>query len=372
MKKFLSLILAMAMCFTMVACSSDSADTSADTSAAVSADTSADDAASDIVEDVVESLGDEVDYSEILVCYCPPTLADTFLATTAELVGQYCEEYGMEFYATSGEFDIATQIAQTENYIAMGADVIICQPVDEDAFSGVIADCAAQDIRVLYLPSIPTAYDVDAAYMSLDDVQGWLTVQMAMEWVDQTYPDAGEGEIKVALLTQSQNATQVLRCDTMRAGILADSRFELVFEKEAEDTVVGQTAIEEALAVNPDLKLVLSFGDAMAIGANSAFMADSTLDKSTIAVFGATYTDDGGYLVDLSATDESVLRGLVTFGEGDAYYSGMADACADLLSGTIGLNSNTEIYCEHNVYNTIGFTYDFDGAAYNAADYSFS
>lgn len=364
MKKFLSLILALAMCCTMVACSSDTA--SSDSS------TDAENTANDIVGDVVESLGDDVDYSDMLVCYCPPTLADTFLATTAELVGQYCEEYGMQFYATSGEFDIATQIAQTENFIAMGADVIICQPVDEDAFSGVIADCEAQGIRVLYLPSIPTAYDVDASYMSLDDVQGWLTVQMAMAWADENMPNAGDGEIKVALLTQSQNATQVLRCDTMRDGINADPRFTLVFEKEAEDTVAGQTAIEEALATNPDLNLVLCFGDAMAIGANSAFMADSTLDKSTIAVFGATYTDDGGYLVDLSATNESVLRGLVTFGEGDSYYSGMADACKSLIDGDITPNSNTEIYCAHDVYNTIGYSYDFDSASYDADFFSFN
>ena len=50
------------------------------------------------------------------------------------------------------------------------------------------------------------------------------------------------------------------------------------------------------------------------VGANSAFLVESEVDLTKVACFGGSYSDAGADLIEQSKTNESVVRGLVSFG----------------------------------------------------------
>ncbi len=301
-------------------------------------------------------------YEGKLITYCPPTLSDPFLAATAEKIEQYATELGMEFVATEGNFDIATQIQQIENFVTMGSDLIIAQPVDVAAYETVIAKAREMDVKVMFIADDPT-YDVEGSFMSVEQVQGEMVGQMASAWIDETFPDAGEGEIKVALLQNIDRPSTQVRCDAIKDTILADPRCTVVFEKAGiPGSDDAQTAVDEALALDREINLVLTFDEVQAIGANASIMANTSLDKSKIAVFGGNLTDAGVSLIEDSETDASVVRGLVSFGEGDAYYEDMVAAICSILDEEVPVN--TPFFAQHIAVNSVGYESSFDPAEY--------
>jgi ABC-type sugar transport system substrate-binding protein len=291
-------------------------------------------------------------------------LADGFLASIAEKVGEYCVEKGMKFIDADGEFNITVQIRQIENFIAMGADMIMAQPVDLSAFEPVITEARSRGIKILFIADDPP-YDYDGSFMSVDTIQGQMVAEMASTWLDAAFPNAGKGEIKVAVLTMNDRPAALERSESIKKNIKADPRCTVVFEKAGLSTLdTAQTAMDECLALHKDINVVLCFDEVMALGANASVMADASLDKSNIGVFGGNITDVGYQIVAQSATNESVLRGLVTFGQGDEYYQDMADAIAKVLMVEVPIN--TPFFAKHQTFNTVGHESSFDPTEYAA------
>lgn len=361
MKKLLSLVLALIMVLALAACGGT-------TESETPADTQPAETGNDVAADT-QSDGDGNDgtaaYAGYKVGFCPPTLTDSWLALIAEKVGYYCEQEGIEFITTEGEGDITVQIQQMENFIAMGCDVIIAQPVNLDAYQSAVEEARKQGIKVVFWADDPP-YDVEACYLSVAEVQGSMCGEMAITWADQTFgADAEDGSVKVAWLTTQYDDRPDAknRQDAMIAAIADDPRFEVVFRKDNLTNPNDCTdAMNECLALYPDINVVFTFSDAHAVGANAAVMADKSLDYSKIAIFGASATDEALTLVDQSATNDSVLRGLVMFGDGDAYFQGGAEVIMGVIDGTIPLNS--AFFCDHTAYNSFGFVSSFNAEEY--------
>lgn len=300
-----------------------------------------------------------------LITYCPPTLGDAFLAGTAEKVKQYVGEMGMDMQVAEGEFNISVQLQAFENFISMGSDLIICQPVDVGAMEPVVTEARSNGVKVMFLADDPS-FDCDGYFLSVDAVQGQMVAEMASTWIDTTFPDAADGEIKVAILGINDRPSALDRCNAIKENIEADSRCTVVFEKYSiSDSVAAQTAMDECLAMYQDINVILSFDENGCIGANARIMSDASLDKSRIACFGGNITETGYALVDQSKTNESVVRGLVTFGEGDAYYQDIAAAIAQILRNEVP--ENTAFFARHEAYNTVGYVSTFDPVEYAAS-----
>ncbi|MDR3280987.1 MAG: sugar ABC transporter substrate-binding protein [Synergistaceae bacterium] len=345
MKRLLALTLALVTVFTLAACSGSS-------SAAVAA--------------TGNNTGSALPYAGKKVGYCPPTLTDSWLALIAEKIGYYCTLDGIEFIATEGQGDITVQIQQTENFIAMGCDVIIAQPVNLDAFRSVVEEARSKGIKVIFWADDPP-YEVEGSYMSVDEIQGKLCGEMAIAWANQTFPkDAANGGIKVAWLTTQYDdrPSAKNRQDAMIAAIAGDPRFEVVFRKDNLTLPNECTdAMNECLALNPDINVIFTFSDAHAIGANAGVMADKSLDYSKIAIFGGSSTAEALALVDQSVNNDSVIRGLVLFGQGDDYFIGGANAIKGIIDGTVPLNS--AFFCDHTAYNHFGYVSNFNAEEYS-------
>jgi|GEM_PF-2056932 len=354
MRTGLSFVLALMLLFALAACASTPTETSAPP------------AETGVQETEAAATPGTLAYEGYKVGYCPPTLTDSWLATIAEKVGYYCEAQGIEFLATEGQGDITVQIQQIENFISMGCDIVIAQPVNLDAYESVVKEARDHGVKVVFWADDPT-YDVEACYLSVAEVQGSMCGEMAISWGDQVFgKDAEAGSIKVAWLTTQYDDRPDAknRQDAMIEAIADDPRFEVVFRKDNLTNPNDCTdAMNECLALNPDINVVFTFSDAHAIGANAAVMADKSLDYTKIAIFAATATDEGREMVDQSATDNgSVIRGLVTFGEGDSYFKGGAEAIMGVIDGTVPLNS--VFFCDHEAYNSFGYVSSFDAEEY--------
>jgi ABC-type sugar transport system substrate-binding protein len=92
----------------------------------------------------------------------------------------------------------------------------------------------------------------------------------------------------------------------------------------AEMFQAGQTAMQNVLTTNPDVKLVLAYASDGGVGASQAIMdeyakgAGSVIeDLSKVAVFGVGMFGPEGDAIVASSKGDGVFRGAVAFGGGD-------------------------------------------------------
>jgi ABC-type sugar transport system substrate-binding protein len=291
-----------------------------------------------------------------IVGYCPPSLSDSWLALNAREYESLFTAAGYKFVSSDGQFNISTQMEQMENFAAMGASVVLAQPVNVAAYEPVVKTLRDKGTKVVFIADVPD-YDVDGGYLTDEEAIGKMVANMAIAWMDKEYPDAEPGSVHVAALTLRERPSAAIRCDAMLETLKADERVQVVYEKENVSlTPEGLDATKEALALDKDIKLVVSFNDALLIGANSAFLVENDIDKSKVACFGGSYSDAGQQLIDQSETNESVVRGLVSFG--DDYFQRMFDLCESALNGDIPVN--TFKFSNLIPVNSVGFVSDYD------------
>jgi ABC-type sugar transport system substrate-binding protein len=292
---------------------------------------------------------------ELIVGYCPPSLSDSWLALNAREYDTLFSERGYKFVSSDGQFNISTQIQQMENFGAMGTSIVLAHPVNVEAYEPVVTSLRENGSVVVAIADIPE-YDVDAGYLTDEEVIGEMVAEMAIAWLDKEFPDAEAGSVHVAALTLRERPSAAVRCDAMINTLLEDERVQLVYEKENVTlTPEGLDAVKEALALDKSINLVIAFNDALLVGANSAFSVENEIDLSKVACFGGSYSDAGEELVKQSETNESVVRGLVSFG--DDYFTRMVDLCEEALNGEIPIN--TFRYSNLIPVNSVGYVSDY-------------
>jgi len=344
MKKLVALTIAFVMLFALTACASNTGSTN--TGAPAPGESS-----------------NALPYAGVKIGYCPVTLNNSLLKWIADTLTFYCAELGIEVIATEGEANIATQITQMENFIAMGCDIIIAHPTNLDAAETVVNQARAQGIKVLFWANDPP-YEVEAVHIDNAGYMGTMCGEMALKWADDTFgKDVPAGSIKVCWLRTEYDDRPAAktRQDAMVDTVLADPRFQVVFTKDGiRNAQIANEAMNECLAQYPDINVIFAYDGGYAIGANSAIMADKSLDYSKIAIFSVSNEDPMMKLVDQSATnDDSVLRGLVTFG-GNTYITNAVKILTGLLDGTVPVNS--VYFADLISYNTIGYVSSYDPA----------
>ncbi|MFA9422081.1 MAG: sugar ABC transporter substrate-binding protein [Sedimentibacter sp.] len=291
-----------------------------------------------------------------IVGYCPPALSDSWLALNAREYDKLFTAAGYKFVSSDGQFNISTQIEQMENYAAMGASVVIAQPVNVAAYEPVVKALREKGTKVIFIADVPD-YDVDGGYLTDEKALGKMVANMAIAWMDKEYPDAEPGSVHVAALTLTERPSSAIRCAAMLEALTADPRVKIVYTKENISlTPEGLDATKEALALDKDIKMVVSFNDALLIGANSAFLVENDIDKSKVACFGGSYSEAGADLIKQSETNESVVRGLVDFG--DDYFERMFALCEGSLNGEIP--ENTFKFSDLIPVNSVGYVSDYD------------
>jgi ribose transport system substrate-binding protein len=99
-------------------------------------------------KDVVKSLPKEKK-SNLVIGYTTPIMGPPFLRQLIERLQQRCDEYGYTLIVQDGNGNIQTQIAQVEDFITQGVDVIIPNCLDITAMAPVMKKASEAGITVI-------------------------------------------------------------------------------------------------------------------------------------------------------------------------------------------------------------------------------
>lgn len=245
-----------------------------------------------------------------------PSVGNDFMLALTDSMQGALEEAGCKVQLDSSENDVTTQISQIENFTTMGCDAIVVWAVNGN---GVASSC--QKAVDAGIPVIAFAYEIPGATTSVisatDEAMAEMCVKLANDWINETYADAKDGEVKVYVMTSSTVPESVTRSEGLKA--IAENPKVTMIESEVEDqdnTDAARTLAENTLLANPDIDVMLCMNGTCAVGAESYVMsaASPVSDKSKFAIFCVDETEEIDAKILASENDESVLRGTVSMG----------------------------------------------------------
>ena len=300
MKKFLSVILALALVLGL--CSFAAAET----------------AGADLT-------GKKVGFSALM-------MSSEFFTDMSNQMQEYFESRGMEYSVADANGDPQTQIQTIENFVQMDMDYIICFVVDRVSITDALIRARNAGAFVIVIGTVLDDKEAADVCISISQYEsGVVEAELGAAWIEEHYPDAADGTVKVGILENSENEDAVARCNGLKTITELTTKAVIVEEHEttqAEGAAAGQNMAEMMLMNNPDLAVILTYGTDQGSGANEAAMANGSVDKDTFAVFTIDTAEFIRNKVRESASGESVLRGTVMLGEGTPM------TCYNLMDGT--------------------------------------
>jgi len=259
-------------------------------------------------------------------------MSSEFFTDMSNQMEAYFTERGMEYSVADAAGNAQTQIQTVENFVSMGMDYIICFVVDASSITDTLIKARESGAFIIVIGTVLDNKDAADVCISISQYEsGAVEAELASEWIDATFPDAEDGSIEVALLTNSENEDAVARCDGLRTIADINKKVTIVEEHEttqADGSVAGQNYAEMELMNHPNLKAILTYGTDQGAGANEAAMINGTINKDEFAVFTIDTAEFIRNKVIESASGESVLRGTVMLGEGTPM------TCYNLMDGS--------------------------------------
>jgi len=258
-------------------------------------------------------------------------------------------EYDVQVSSADGNAN--TQATQIENYTAMKANFLFVMAVEATSIVPKLEAAREAGVTILFAggdPGNENAYD---AVMKMNQfLSGAYAALMAKQWVDETYPDAAPGSIETVIFESTLNPEAVARSAGLKMisepylknekGEYLDATGEVVDEAnkidnpayspavnvvqvvQAEMFQAGQTAMQNVLTTNPNVKLVIAYAGDGGMGASQAIMDEYAKgagvsvieDVNKVAVFSVGMIGAEGPAVMDSSTGKGVFRGTVRFG----------------------------------------------------------
>ena len=182
MKKYTALILALAMILLLAACSSPAVTSAPTTSApTTSAQSAAQTGSTAAASGAAQSSAPAAGSDEIFVGFSLPTQSIERWVKDGENMKALCDKEGIKLVTQIANDDAGKQIAQCENLIAQGVDVLVIAPHDAEAAATIVEKAHAENIPVISYDRLILNAEVDY-YVSFDSVEvGRLQGKYALE-----------------------------------------------------------------------------------------------------------------------------------------------------------------------------------------------
>jgi ABC-type sugar transport system substrate-binding protein len=297
---------------------------------------------------------------EIIAVVLPSLDNPLMLGFQDAFKGAFGAHYDVQVASADG--NAVTQATQVENFTAMKVKFMFVMAVEPTSLVPKLVAARQTGVTVLFAggdPGDENAYD---AVMKMDQfLSGEYAALMAKQWVDTTYPDAAPGSIEAVLFVSTLNEEAVARSAGLRmisepylkdaTGAYIDATgvaisdasgnylagksdadrvanptyapaVKIVQVQQAEMFQAGQTAMQNILTTNPNVKLVIAYAGDGAMGASKAIMDEYgkgpglsvITDLKQVAVFGVGMIGGEGPAILDSASEKGVFRGTVRFG----------------------------------------------------------
>ena len=208
------------------------------------------------------------------------TQNNPFFVSLVEGAEQAAKEVGVELIVVDAGDDATKQVSDIEDLVSKNVSVLIVNPVDSDAVTGAVQVAVDSGVKVISVDRVVNNVEIDCQIAS-DNVAG---AEMATQYIVDTL---GEGTV-VAELQGVSGASAAIDRGTGFHNI-ADAKLDVVASQVANfDRTEGMSVMENILQANGDIKAVFAANDEMALGAVEAI---SGAGKS-IVVVGFDATDD--------------------------------------------------------------------------------
>ena len=269
-------------------------------------------------------------------------------------------EYDVQVASADGNAN--TQATQIENYTAMKPALMFVMAVEPTSLVPKLEAAREAGVQVLFAGGDPGSEDAYDSVMKMNQfLSGEYAALMAKQWVDKTYPDAAPGSIETAIFESTLNPEAVARSQGLKmisepylkdetgayidaSGTpISDADGNYLTGKSEADRVenpafspavkvvqivpaemfqAGQTAMQNILTTNPNVKLVVAYAGDGGMGASQAIMDEyakgagvSAIDDlNKVAVFSVGMIGAEGPAVADSSTGKGVFRGTIRFG----------------------------------------------------------
>lgn len=271
MKKFLGILLSLAMVFSLSACGRGSAEPKP----SESSDTS-----------------DTSEAKTLKFAYVVKNQTNPFFISMAQGFKDACEEKGIEFVvqATESEDEIDAQIQMCETLLTQNYDAIMVTPLSSSAVVPFVQSCNQAEVPVIL---IDTGADEEALKAIGAEVDYFATSDNKQSGVlaAQALVDYLENKGNIAILNGSAGASTAVAISEGFHEVLDGSGLKIVAEQAADwNRNVGYDVFTNIISANPNLDGVVCANDEMALGAVRA-LEDAGVEM--IPVFSINATQDG-------------------------------------------------------------------------------
>jgi ribose transport system substrate-binding protein len=304
-----------------------------------------------------------------IIALCLPALDNPLMLALQDVfVKGFGADYDVQVSSADGNAN--TQATQVENYTAMKVKLLTVMAVEATSLVPKLKAAREAGVIVMVIggdPGDPDAYD--SVMMMNQYLSGYYEAYMAKQWVDQTYPDAADGSLETVIFESTLNPEALNRSNGIKMisepyvknvkgeytdadGKVVDQanaapnpayspKVKVVQTVQAEMFQAGQTAMQNILTTNPNVKLVLAYAGDGGMGASQAILDEFAKGSGTsviddlnkVAVFGVGMIGAEGPAVLDSATNKTVFRGTIRFG-GDLV-ARTGEVVGKILSGDI-------------------------------------
>ena len=214
------------------------------------------------------------------------TLGAPYFAAQVAAAEDQAKKAGCEVTSADGQNDMAKQIADVEDMVAKGVNLLILNPRDPEGLVAAADAASAAGVKVVVMDSsISTKANVITQVRSSNDQNGYLVGQ----WLAKTM----QGKPMKIILLSGDKGNEVGR--DRRLGVFKGLvEGQLVNEGKVSFEVVGQgwggwahegglAAMEDLLTAHPDANVVLGENDSMVLGAMKALEAQGKTDVLALA-----------------------------------------------------------------------------------------
>lgn len=250
MKKFLALALVLVLSLSLVACGTDKGETPAGEGA-------------------------------YTIGFVISTQTNPFFVSLKQGAEEKAKELGVEIVVLDSQDDPSKEMANMEDLITKGVDLILVNPTDSDAVVNSVIAANEAKIPVITLDRASNGGET-ISYVASDNVAGGV---MAGEYIVELL--GGSGNV-VELEGIAGTSAAIARGEGFNKA-LEGTDLKVVAKQTADfDRVKGLAVMENILQSQPDIKAVFAHNDEMALGALEAIKASGR----DIKVVGFDATDD--------------------------------------------------------------------------------
>jgi ribose transport system substrate-binding protein len=285
----------------------------------------------------------------ILAVSLPALDNPLMLAFQDAFKGTFGDKFDVQVSSADGNAN--TQATQIENYTAMKPAFLFVMAVEPTSIVPKLEAARQAGVKVLFAGGDPGSENAYDSVMKMNQfLSGEYAALMAKQWVDATYPEAADGSIETAIFESTLNPEAVDRSAGLKmisepylknakgeyidatGNVVSDAnkvanpayspKVKVVQTVQAEMFQAGQTAMQNILTTNPNVKLVIAYAGDGGMGASQAIMDEyakgtgvSVIDDlSKVGVFSVGMIGAEGPAVLDSSTGKGVFRGTIRFG----------------------------------------------------------